>query len=59
MGGRNGVEMVVEERNDERFGVKCGGFEWGLRGMMKNLRDLIFSTLGKLGNGLGHDRKLL
>ena len=31
MGGRNGVEIVVEERNDERFGVELGEFEWGLR----------------------------
>ena len=35
MCGRNAVEMV-EERNGEKFGVKWGGFEWGLRKMMQN-----------------------
>ena len=53
VGGRNGVEMVVEERNDERFGVEWGGFEWGLRGMMKNLRDLGVFDLGEAWEWFG------
>ena len=51
--GRNGVEIVVEERNDERFGVEWGGFEWGLRGMMKNLRDLGVFDLGEAWEWFG------